>query len=138
MRKLRSVLGWVGIVLLGLVNGVLEDLLFISILVPNLPPSWDLTGNLFFIFTVPLAQLLALGIAGTLAWFFLGLRETPRLITFWACWSAARATFLTLINNPFADVLIYLLWITLWCALVWFLARFMGTREAGAGHPRRQ
>ena len=129
MSKLRSVLGWAGIVVVGLVNGVLEDILFLNILVPYLPPSWDLTGNLFFTFTVPLAQLMALCITGTLAWFLLGLRETPRLLTFWACWSVARATFLTRINNPVEDVAIYLLWIALWCGLLWLLARFVGSRE---------
>lgn len=130
MGKFRNILGWAGIVVLGLLNGVLEDLLFISILVPYMPPSWDLTGNLFFTFTVPLAQLMALCITGTLAWFFLGLRQTPRLITFWACWSVARATFLIQINNPLADVLIYLVWIALWCGLIWLLARF-----AASGQP---
>ena len=129
MRKLRNVLGWAGIVVLGLNHGVLEDLLFLNILVPYMPPSWDLTGNLYFTFTVPLAQLMAVGITGTLAWFFLGLRETPRLITFWACWSVARAAFLTRLNNPVEDVLIYLSWIALWCALIWLLARFMGSRH---------
>ena len=129
MRKLRNVLGWAGIVVLGLIHGVLEDLLFLNILVPYMPPSWDLTGNLYFTFTVPLAQLMAVGITGTLAWFFLGLRETPRLITFWACWSVARAAFLTRLNNPVEDVLIYLSWIALWCALTWLLARFMGSRD---------
>ena len=140
MSKLRKVLSWAGIVVLGLVSGVLEDVLFISILVPYLPPSWDLTGNLFFVFTVPLAQLMVLSITGALAWFFLGLRETPRLLTFWACWSVARAAFLVQFNNPLEDVLIYLLWIALWCALIWLLARFMGSRDpASAGlakHPQ--
>lgn len=130
MSKPRNILSWAGIVVLGLANGVLEDILFLNILVPYMPPSWDLTGNLFFTFTVPLAQLMALSITGTLAWFFLGLRQTPRLITFWACWSVARATFLTLINNPVEDVLIYLSWIALWCALIWLLARFVGKRRA--------
>ncbi|MCY3793363.1 MAG: hypothetical protein OXG51_03185 [Gammaproteobacteria bacterium] len=129
MSRLRKVLGWAGIVVLGLVHGVLEDLLFLNVLVPYMPPSWDLTGNLYFTFTVPLAQLMAVGITGTLAWFFLGLRETPRLITFWACWSVARAAFLTRLNNPVEDVLIYLSWIALWCALIWLLARFMGSRD---------
>jgi len=123
MNKIRNILGWAGIVILGLFNGVLEDLLFLNILVPYMPASWDLTGNLFFIFTVPLAQLLTLGITGTLAWFFLGLRQMPRLITFWACWSVARATFLTLINNPVEDVLIYLAWIAFWCVLIGLLTR---------------
>ena len=130
MSKLRNILSWAGIVVLGLINGVLEDILFLNILVPYMPPSWDLTGNLFFTFTVPLAQLMALSITGTLAWFFLRLRETPRLVTFWACWSVARATFLTLINNPVEDVLIYLSWIALWCALIWLLARFVGSRDS--------
>ncbi len=129
MSKLRHVLSWAGIVVVGLVNGVLEDILFLKILVPHMPPSWDLTGNLFFTFTVPLAQLMALCITGTLAWFLLGLRETPRLLTFWACWSVARATFLTRINNPVEDVAIYLLWIALWCGLLWLLARFPAGRE---------
>ncbi len=129
MSKLRNGLGWAGIVVVGLVNGVLEDILFLNVLVPYMPPSWDLTGNLFFTFTVPLAQLMALCITGTLAWFLLGLRETPRLLTFWACWSVARATFLTRINNPVEDVSIYLLWIALWCGLLWLLSRFLRGRE---------
>jgi hypothetical protein len=133
MNKIRIILGWAGIVILGLFNGVLEDLLFLNILVPYMPPSWDLTGNLFFIFTVPLAQLLTLGITGTLAWFFLGLHQMPRLITFWACWSVSRATFLTLINNPVEDVLIYLAWIALWCVLIGLLARLKGNRQQKAG-----
>ena len=99
MKNWKSILGWTGIILLGLINGVLEDLLFISILVPNMPPSWDLTGDLFFSFTVPLAQLLALCISGSLAWFLCGLRQPARLITFWACWSVARAVFLTRLYN---------------------------------------
>ena len=129
MSKLRTILSWVGIVVLGLFSGVLEDLLFLNILVPYMPPSWDLTGNLYFVFTAPLAQLMALSITGTLAWFLLGLRETPRLITFWACWSVARAAFLAQFYNPIEDVLIYLLWIALWCALIWLLARFMGSSD---------
>ena len=133
MHKIRNILGWTGIVILGLFNGVLEDLLFLNILVPYMPPSWDLTGNLFFIFTAPLAQLLTLSITGTLAWFFLGLRQMPRLITFWACWSVSRAAFLTLINNPVADVLIYLAWIALWCVLIGLLARLEGNRHQKAG-----
>ena len=132
MNKIRNILGWAGIVILGLFNGVLEDLLFLNILVPYMPPSWDLTGNLFFIFKVPLAQLLTLSITGTLAWFFLSLRQMPRLITFWACWSVARATFLTLINNPLEDVLIYLVWIALWCVLLGLLARRKGNRHQKA------
>lgn len=135
MSKFRNILGWLGIIVLGLANGVLEDILFISILVPYMPVNWDLTGDLFFTFTVPLAQLMALSITGTLAWFFLRLRETPRLVTFWACWSVARATFLTLLNNPPEDVLIYLLWIAFWCGLVALLARFV---DAGKGEPAHE
>ena len=126
MKNWKSILGWTGIILLGLINGVLEDLLFISILVPNMPPSWDLTGDLFFSFTVPLAQLLALCISGSLAWFLCGLRQPARLITFWACWSVARAVFLTRLYNPVEDVLIYLLWIACWCCLIAVVARFTG------------
>ena len=126
MASLRNVLSWAGLILLGLVNGVLEDILFISLLVPYMPTSLDLTGDLFWVFTVPLAQLMALAVTGTLAWFFLGLRRPARLITFWACWTVARAAFLTRINNPPEDVLVYLLWIALWCGLIWLLARFVG------------
>jgi hypothetical protein len=129
MGKIRNILGWAGIVILGLINGVLEDILFLNVLVPYMPASWDLTGNLFFTFTVPLAQLMTLGITGTLAWFFLDLRQTPRLITFWVCWSLARAAFLTLINNPVEDVLIYLSWITFWCVLIGLLAHLEGNRK---------
>ena len=70
MSKLRSSLGWLGLVFLGLVNGILEDLMFITIMVPYTPMSVDLTGKLFWIFTVPVAQLMALAVTGTLAWFF--------------------------------------------------------------------
>lgn len=129
MSRTRSSLGVLGIVLLGLINGVLEDLLFVFVVVPYAPPGWDLTGDLFFTFTVPLTQLLTLGITGTLAWCFLGLRQTPRLIVFWACWSLSRAVFLTLINNPIEDVAIYLAWITAWCVLIGVLARWSGGRQ---------
>lgn len=125
MTKAKLIFGWVGIVLLGLINGILEDLLFINILVPYAPVSWDLTGNLFFTFTVPLAQLMALAITGTLAWFLCRLRELPRLITFWACWSVSRTTFLILFENPLADVAIYLLWIAFWCVLIGVSSRML-------------
>jgi hypothetical protein len=101
-------------------------------MVPYFPPGWDLTGDLFWVFTVPVAQAMALTVTGTLAW-FLGLRQPARLITFWACWTVSRATFLTLINNPLGDVLVYLLWIAVWCALIGVLARLRisaGSRAA--------
>jgi uncharacterized membrane protein len=109
---------WLGLVFIGLVNGVLEDLLFISIIVPYAPMSLDLTGELFWIFTVPLAQLMALSITGTIGWFFLGLDQTPRLVVFWAVWIVARTAFLLQIYNPLGDVAVYLAWLTLWCALI--------------------
>ena len=118
MRNVRSSLMWLGLVFIGLVNGVLEDLLFISILVPYAPMSLDLTGELFWIFTVPLAQLMALSITGTIGWFFLGLDQTPRLVVFWAVWIVARTAFLLQIYNPLGDVAVYLAWLTLWCALI--------------------
>ena len=132
MGKLRTVAGWAGIVLLGLISGILEDVMFVAVLVPNLPVSWDLTGDMFWVFTVPLAQLMALAVTGTLAWFLCGLRQPAKLITFWACWSVARATFLTQINNPLEDVLAYLLWIALWCVLIGALARYTGSRKVAA------
>ncbi len=132
MSKTRNIICWVGTVILGLAHGLLEDLLFISILVPYMPPSWDLTGDLFFTFTVPLAQLMAFGITGTIGWFLLDLRHTPRLITFWACWSVARTAFLSAVYNPIEDILIYLLWIALWCVLYWLLARFVGNQQHAA------
>ncbi len=128
MSKTRNILSWAGIVLLGLINGILEDIMYLRVLVEYMPPSWDLTGDLFFTFTVPLSQLMALAITGTLAWFFLGLRQTPRLITFWFCWSLMRAVFLTLINNPLQDVLTYLAWIAFWCLLIGLLARGLDGR----------
>lgn len=134
MSKVRSVLGWAGIAVLGLGTGVLEDIMFVALMVPYFPPNWDLTGNLFWVFTVPVAQALSLAVTGTFSW-FLGLRQPARLLTFWACWTASRATFLSLINNPFADVLRYLLWIALWCALIWLLTRFLGTGERGNEPP---
>ena len=129
MSKFFSILRWAGIVILGLASGILEDIMFITVIVPNMPASWDLTGDLFFIFTVPLAQLMALAITGTLAWFLLGLKQIPKLITFWACWSFARAVFLFRLNNPVEDVLIYLFWIATWCALIGLLAHFVGKRQ---------
>ena len=127
----KNVLGWIGIVFLGLAHGVLEDLMFVRVVVEYMPPSWDLTGDLFFSFSVPLSQLLALAITGPLAWFFLGLRRLPRLITFWVCWSVARSAFLFRINNPVEDVLIYLVWIAFWCASIGVLAHLLGGRERG-------
>jgi len=133
MSKYKATLGWVGIVLLGLAHGILEDLMFIRVLVEYMPPDWDLTGNLFFIFTVPLAQLMTFAITGTLAWRFLQLWRLPKLVTFWACWIVARTIFLTLIFNPIGDIAIYLAWITLWCALVGFLARSKHRTQFTAG-----
>jgi hypothetical protein len=123
MSKFKVILGWVGIVFLGLAHGILEDLMFIQVLVEYMPPSWDLTGDLFFIFTVPLAQLMTFAITGTLAWHFLDLKHLPKLITFWSCWIVARTAFLTAVFNPVGDIAIYLAWITLWCALVGLYAR---------------
>ena len=124
MNKFKVILSWVGIVLLGLVLGlILEDIMFIRVLVEHSPPSWDLTGDLFFIFTVPLAQLMAFAITGTLAWHFFGLHHLPKLVTFWGCWIIARSAFLTFAQNPIGDIAIYLAWITLWCFLVGLYAR---------------
>ena len=67
---LNGAISWAGIVILGLAHGVLEDLMFIKVLVEH-TPSWDLTGDLFFNFTVPLAQLLTFAVTG-LAWFYWG------------------------------------------------------------------
>ncbi len=121
MRIVLNMLAWIGIIVLGLANGVLEDLVFLHVLVPYMPVSVDLTGDLFWVFTVPLAQLLTLAVTGTAAW-FLGLHRPTRLIVFWLCWSLSRAAFLTRINNPPEDVMIYLLWITIWCGLIGLLA----------------
>lgn len=124
MSKFKVILSWVGIVLLGLVLGlILEDIMFIRVLVEHSPPSWDLTGDLFFIFTVPLAQLMAFAITGTLAWYFFGLHHLPKLVTFWGCWIIGRSAFLTFAQNPIGDIAIYLAWITLWCFLVGLYAR---------------
>lgn len=123
MNKFRYILSWIGIVILGLAHGLLEDFMFIGVLVEYMPASVDLTGDLFFTFTVPLAQVMVLAITGTFAWFVLGLWQLPKLITFWALWIAARTAFLIFANNPAGDILIYLAWITLWCALLGILAR---------------
>ena len=123
MKTSRVILGWVGIILLGLAHGVLEDLMFIRVLVEYAPVTWDLTGDLFFVFTVPLAQLMTFVITGTLAWRFLGLHQLSRLIAFWLSWITARAIFLTLVLNPIGDIAIYLAWITLWCFSVGLYAR---------------
>ena len=132
MSKPKVVLSWIGIVLLGLAHGLLEDIMFISVLVEYIPPDVDLTGNLFFIFTVPLAQLMTFAITGTIAWHFLGLWQTPKLITFWLCWIVARTAFLTFAQNPPGDIAIYLAWITLWCFLVGLYARSKQTSNAEA------
>ena len=124
VAKLKGAISWAGIVILGLAHGVLEDLMFIKVLVEYLPPSWDLTGDLFFIFTVPLAQLLTFAVTGPLAWFLLGLNHLPKLITFWACWVAARTAFLVFALNPVTDIAIYLAWISLWCFLLGLLVRY--------------
>ncbi len=123
MRSFRVNIGWIGIILLGVAHGVLEDLMFIKVLVEYAPVSWDLTGQFFFVFTVPLAQLMTFAITGTLAWHFLDLHQIPRLITFWLTWVVARATFLAIAQNPVGDISIYLAWITLWCCLVGLYAR---------------
>ena len=123
MSRLKAVLSWVGIVVLGLAHGILEDLMFIKVLVEYLPPSWDLTGDLFFIFTVPLAQLLTFAVTGSLAWYLLGLSYLPKLISFWACWVIARTAFLVFALNPVGDIAVYLAWISLWCFLVGLVAR---------------
>ena len=123
MKDFKVIIGWVGIILLGLAHGILEDLMFIQVLVEYAPVSLDLTGDLFFVFTAPLAQLMTFAITGTLAWHFLKLHQLPRLLTFWLSWIVARATFLSLVQNPISDILIYLAWITLWCFLVGLYAR---------------
>ena len=132
MSKLKVILGWIGIVILGLAHGILEDLMFIRVLVEYIPASWDLTGDLFFTFTVPLAQLMTFAVTGTLAWLFLDLRHLPKLVTFWACWIVARAAFLNTLQNPPADISIYLAWITLWCFLVGLYARSKNQAELAA------
>lgn len=116
------VLGWAGIVLLGLITGILEDVMFVFVLVPQMPPSLDLTGNLFWVFTVPLAQLMALAVTATLA-LFLGLRRPVRLLAFWICWLIARSAFLVVAKNPPGDILIYAIWVTVWCGLIWQSSR---------------
>ncbi len=129
MSKVKIVLGWIGIVFLGLFNGLLEDLLFLNVVVPYSPTSWDITGNGFFLLTVPLTQLMTLAITGTIAWFFLGLRQPRRLLTFWVCWTVSRAFFLNQFNNPPGDILIYLLWIAFWCGVIALLARAASTSQ---------
>ena len=84
MAKLKQILSWFAVVAIGLINGVLEDIMFFSVLVPNMPMSLDLTGDMFWYVTVPMAQLLALGVTGVIGWLFLDLAKVPRLITFWA------------------------------------------------------
>lgn len=134
MGKFGVFLKWAGIVLLGLAHGVLEDLMFLRVLVEYMLASWDLTGDLFFTFTVPLAQLLVLAITGTFAWFVLGLHELPKLITFSVLWLLARAFALYQFQNPVQDIVTYLAWIVLWCCLLGFLAYFTRRPSQGALH----
>ena len=129
MSKLKTILGWTGVVVLGLVTAVLEDIMYLGVLVEYMPVSIDLTGDLFWIFTVPLAQLMALAITGTAAW-FLGIWQMSRLITFWLSWTVVRAAMLTLFNNPVEDVAVYLVWIALWCLLIGLFAHFRGRSGA--------
>ena len=67
MTKAKVILSWLAIVAAGLINGVLEDIMFISVLVPAMPTSVDLTGDIFWYVTVPMAQLLALAVTGVFA-----------------------------------------------------------------------
>ncbi|MEM7097646.1 MAG: hypothetical protein AAF541_05245 [Pseudomonadota bacterium] len=130
MGKAKHILSWCALILLGVINAVLEDLMFAGILVPNLPPSIDMTGDLFWLFPVPLAQLMALAITGSIAWFFLQLRQPKRLLTFWASWTIARTAFLSALYNPMEDIAIYLLWIAIWCALLGLLARHFSSTNS--------
>ena len=123
MAKLKQILSWLAVIAIGLINGVLEDLMCISVLVPNIPKSLDLTGDMFWYVTVPLAQLLALGVTVIIGWFFLDLARVSRLITFWACWVVARTIFLLQLHNPVEDIVIYLLWATFWCVLIGVMAK---------------
>ena len=129
MNKLGMVLSWLGLVVLGLLNGILPDLLFIYVMVPYLPISLDLTGDLFWVFTVPLAELLALALTGSLAWWLLGLQQLPRLIVFWASWVGARTVILYQFNNPVDDIMVYVAWVTLWRLSVALLARARASAE---------
>ena len=130
MNKLGMVLSWLGLVVLGLLNGILPDLLFIYVMVPYLPISLDLTGDLFWVFTVPLAELLALALTGSLARRLLGLEQLPRLIVFWASWVGARTVILHQCNNPVDDSMGYVAWVTLWCLSVGLLARARASAES--------
>ena len=127
MTKAKVILSWLAIGAAGLINGVLEDIMFFSVLVPAMPMSIDLTGDIFWYVTVPMAQLLALAVTGVFAWFFLGLAQIPRLVTFWSCWVLARVTFLLQVHNPVEDVAIYVLWTTIWCVLIGVLAKVKGS-----------
>ena len=127
MTKAKVILSWLAIVAAGLINGVLEDIMFISVLVPAMPMSIDLTGDIFWYVTVPMAQLLALAVTGVFAWFFLGLAQISRLVAFWLCWVLARVTFLLQVHNPIEDVAIYVLWTTFWCVLIGVLAKMKGS-----------
>jgi hypothetical protein len=129
MKKLGVILSWLGLVVLGLLNGILPDLLFIYVMVPYLPINLDLTGDLFWVFTVPLTELLALALTGSLAWWLLGLQQLPRLIAFWASWVGARIVILNQFNNPVDDIMVYVAWVTLWCLLVGLLARARASAE---------
>ena len=129
MKKLGVILSWLGLVVLGLLNGILPDLLFIYVMVPYLPINLDLTGDLFWVFTVPLAELLALALTGSLTWWLLGLQQLPRLIAFWASWVGARIVILNQFNNPVDDIMGYVAWVTLWCLLVGLLARARASAE---------
>ena len=96
--------------------------------------SLSLFGFVLVAWPMYLAQLMAFAVTGTIGWFLLDLRHTPRLITFWLCWSVARTAFLLAVYNPIQDILIYLLWIAFWCALYGLLARVAGKgRELASG-----
>ena len=133
MTKAKVILSWLAIAAAGLINGVLEDIIFFSVIVPSVPMSVDLTGDMFWFVTVPMAQLLALAVTGGFAWCFLGLAQIPRLVTFWFCWILARIIFLLQVHNPIEDVAIYVLWATFWCILIGVFAKIKGPAAGQRG-----
>ena len=58
MTKAKVILSWLAIGAAGLINGVLEDIMFFSVIVPAVPMSIDRPA-IFWYVAVPMAQLLA-------------------------------------------------------------------------------
>ena len=134
MSKFKVTRSWIGVVFLGLAHGILEDLMFIRILVEYTPADWDITGDLFFIFTVPLAQLMTFAITGTLAWHFLGTLAITEADYFLGL-LGHRASNIPIVAITTRSKTLQSIWpgSPLWCVLVGLYARAKHTSARSVG-----